>query len=681
MEEKMKNGKKILIVDDSEMNREILIDILENEFDILEASNGLEGVKMLKKYNIDIALVLLDIVMPEMDGFEVLAIMNKYHWIDDIPVVMISAENSTSYIERAYELGVTDFIGRPFDANVVYRRVHNTIMLYEKQNKLVKMVTDQIYEKEKRSNLMIGILSHVVEVRNGESGLHVLHVQTITEILLKHLAQKSTSYHLTKEQISMISLASALHDIGKIAIDEKILNKPGKFTDEEYAIMKTHATIGASMLEELPMYNDEKMVSIAREICHWHHERYDGRGYPDGLKGEEIPISAQVVAVADVYDALVSPRVYKSAFSHEDALKMIANGECGAFNPLLLECLQEVAPKLKEELAITSAVRNTEKEIYSIIDQIHEHSELSVSEKTIESLEYERSKNRFFAIMSDEIQFEYTRDPSTLIIDEWGVKTLGIDEVTLNPLEDVKIKNCVGENNLNKILKKLHNTSPRHTDIELDCKININGKKRWCRIVARTVWKTEKSERYEKFFGKIRDIHDTMTEISNLKEQAAHDELTGLLNRVVAKETIKNRIQTNPYEKYAMIIFDIDHFKSINVHYGHIYGDEILKQVASVLFESIRDNDVAARVGGDEFMFFLQYKDNNLEEIIDRIFHSLTGKYEDIDVFVSMGIATSIDVGTDYQTLFHCADTALYAAKNNGRHQYCFYDHSMKDLL
>ena len=256
--------------------------------------------------------------------------MNKYRWIEDIPVIMISAERGSSHIERAFELGITDFISRPFDTLIVHRRVVNTILLYAKQKRLAAMVAEQIYENEHRSSLMIDILSHIVEFRNGESGLHVRHVHTLTEIMLKTLIQRTDKYHLTQTDISVISTASALHDIGKIAIPEEILNKPGRFTDEEFAIMKTHSMVGAEMLKDLLIYQDEPLVKAAYEICRWHHERWDGRGYPDGLKGDEIPISAQMVALADVYDALTSERVYKPAFSHEQAVEMILGGQCGA---------------------------------------------------------------------------------------------------------------------------------------------------------------------------------------------------------------------------------------------------------------------------------------------------------------------------------------------------------------
>ena len=344
-----KARQQILIVDDSEMNRAILSEMLKKDFDILEAENGKECLDILQQYGMGISLVLLDIVMPVVDGFEVLDMMVHNRWIEDIPVIMISSEDSEPYIRRAYEHGVSDYINRPFDAKVVYQRVYNTIKLYAKQRKLVTLVTDQIYEKEKNNQMMISILSQIVEFRNSESGSHVLHINMITGMLLERLMQKTDQYHLQWSDQFLITTASALHDIGKIGIDEKILNKPGKLTKEEFEIMKTHTLIGASMLKSIEMYQNEKLLQVAYQICRWHHERYDGKGYPDGLKGEEIPISAQVVAIADVYDALVGKRVYKKAFSHETAIHMILNGECGAFNPLLLECLTDIQNRLKEE--------------------------------------------------------------------------------------------------------------------------------------------------------------------------------------------------------------------------------------------------------------------------------------------------------------------------------------------
>lgn len=359
---------KILIVDDSEMNREILSSILGDEFDILEAADGKECISVIRKHGRDIALVLLDIVMPEMDGFEVLEFMNKHEWIDDIPVIMISSEDSAASVKKAYEMGVSDYINRPFDVEVVHRRVFNTIKLYAKQRRLIALITNQVYEKEKNNRILIEILSQIVEFRNGESGRHVLNVNIITGILLEQLTQITDKYNISWSDRLIITTAASLHDIGKIGINEKILNKAGRLTPQEIEKIKEHTVIGASILENMELFKDEELVKTAYQICRWHHERYDGRGYPDGLKGEEIPVSAQVVALADVYDALVSRRVYKKSYSHEEAMKMILGGECGAFNPVLLQCLTEAQDKIKESIVIKeengiSCRRNVMKEL------------------------------------------------------------------------------------------------------------------------------------------------------------------------------------------------------------------------------------------------------------------------------------------------------------------------------
>lgn len=382
---------RILIVDDSEMNRMILSEMLKGEFEILEAENGSVCLDMLSRYEMKISLILLDIVMPGMDGFGVLEYMNRNNLIKDIPVIMISGEDSGEVIKRAYEMGGSDYIKRPFDMEVVHRRVLNTIKLYAKQRRLVAMVMNQVFEKEKNSRMLISVLSEIVEFRNGESGTHVLNINILTTMILEQLAKKTDKYHLSWSNRMLISTASSLHDIGKIGIDEKILNKPGRLTPEERKIMEKHTVIGADMLANLPMYEDEPLMKVAYQICRWHHERYDGKGYPDGLKGEEIPISAQVVALADVYDALTSERVYKKAYSHEEAVQMICNGECGTFNPLLLECLCEIQDPIKKEL---------QKAAY--------RSEMSDPERKNKKFEhYDNSQKKFFGAVTQAIEEEY----------------------------------------------------------------------------------------------------------------------------------------------------------------------------------------------------------------------------------------------------------------------------------
>lgn len=341
---------QILIVDDAEINREILAEILGSDFRILTAGNGEECIEMLQQYGRNIALILLDIVMPVMDGFEVLSYMNKNNLIENIPVIMISSASDKEYMRRAYGMGISDYISRPFDTQIVFRRVCNVINLYSRQRRLVSIIAKQTYESEKNNRMMLEIFSNIVELRNGEDGAHVLHVNVLTGMLLERLLQKTDKYNLSWKERSLIVTASALHDIGKMGISKSLLNKKGKLTPEEFETVKQHTVIGAKMLEDMAMYKDEALVKTAIEICRHHHERYDGNGYPDGLKGDDIPISAQVVALADVYDALVSERPYKETYTHDEAMQMILNGECGCFNPLLLECFTDISENIKEEL-------------------------------------------------------------------------------------------------------------------------------------------------------------------------------------------------------------------------------------------------------------------------------------------------------------------------------------------
>lgn len=342
----------VLIVDDSEMNRIILNEMLKDEYRVLEADNGRTALDMVDRYGDELSLVLLDIIMPGMNGFEVLGELSRRTVADSLPVIMISSEDSDDVVLRAYELGASDYINRPFNARVVRRRVSNTIRLYAKQRRLTSLLSQQYNERVKNSRMLIDIMAGVMELRNGESGLHVTHIEKLTELLLGCLVHRSDQFPLDNEQRSTIAMASALHDIGKMSIDDAILNKPGRLTPEEFEIMKTHTTIGADMLRELGSHHaGNALMEYAYQIARWHHERWDGKGYPDGLKGDDIPIAAQVVSVADVYDALTSVRVYKDAIPHEEAIQMILDGKRGTFNPLLLDCLLEVQDQIAETLA------------------------------------------------------------------------------------------------------------------------------------------------------------------------------------------------------------------------------------------------------------------------------------------------------------------------------------------
>ena len=512
--------QKILIADDSEMNRELLAAILEEEYDIIQVNDGVQAVDCLQRQAEEISLLLLDIVMPHMDGFEVLSYMNKEHWIDAIPVVIISSENSPIYIKRGYDLGATDFIGKPFDANMVLRRSANAILLGAKQRRMTSIVSNQIYEREKSSKLMINILSHIVEFRNGESGLHVLHIQTITEMLLRQLVQKENNrYALSKEQIRMITTASALHDIGKISIPDEILNKPGRLTAEEFAVIKGHSMAGANMLSELPLdQKEEPLVKTAYEICRWHHERYDGGGYPDGLKGEEIPVSAQVVALADVYDALTSERCYKDAYSHEKAIEMILAGQCGAFNPLMLECLLDISSSLKKKMGYKSKERYEQTDLSDIASRFHDF-EMDSSEKIVQQLEFERMRYNFLAEGSRNIVFTYTISPPLLTFNQAGCKRSGITEPSFSPLQSGVLKDLVEEQSLKRLIRKITQATRETPDVTSNLFLTDGKNPCHYRCECRVIWTDGAEKGYTGVVGKLTDITDDYMVMENVREE------------------------------------------------------------------------------------------------------------------------------------------------------------------
>ncbi len=673
----MEQKYQILIVDDAEINRSMLADMLTDQYSILEASNGMEAISILEKQHSEISLVLLDIMMPEMNGFEVLSIMTRSEWLRSVPVIMISAETSSSYIDQAYDLGATDYISRPFDEKTVQRRVKNTIMLYAKQKMLEGMVTEQILEKERNNFLMVEILSNIVEFRNGESGLHVLHIRTITELLLRHLVRMTDQYQLSASEIAMIVNASALHDIGKISIPESILNKPGKLTPEEFEIMKSHCVIGAQILENAPRHQNEELVRIAHDICRWHHERYDGKGYPDGLKGEKIPISAQVVALADVYDALTSERVYKPAFTHEAAMRMILNGECGSFNPILSQCLIEMGPRIAEEMERSTQEQISASEISDISTQLL--SSGKVSSRTLALLEQERTKYQFFASMSKEIQYEYNMASDLLTISDWGAAQLGLSEVIAHPGSNLELQRVLSYDDLHDLYSRVLKAEPENPIVNATYALNIKGQMRWYKVVARPLW-VEGNTVMTGTIGKFSDIHEERLQLEALRKKADQDSLTKLHNHMSARALVEKTLARDRSSKFALILLDLDLFKHANDQYGHMFGDEVLKDVAQRIVRNIRKEDIAARIGGDEFLIFTAYQ-TDVEPIVNRLFTAISGEHAGFEISLSMGVSTCPKDGMNYELLFHRADQALYAAKKRGKKQLCFYDPSVKGTL
>ena len=500
----MNEKPKILIADDSEINRALLKEILGDGYDYLEAEDGVAAVELMRQRT-DISLLLLDLMMPGMDGFDVLRVMKYHAWLDEIPVIVISAAEDTANIERAYDLGVTDYIRRPFERIMVLRRVKNILMLYAKQKRLTRLVTDQVYEKEHNSVLMISILSHVVEFRNSESGLHVLHIRTLTDLLLHRLVQKTDRYQLDESDIALISTASALHDIGKIVIPEEILNKPGRLTAEEFAIIKNHTVAGAQMLQDLgrAIARDEPLLQVAHAICRWHHERWDGNGYPDRLKEDEIPIAAQVVALADVYDALTSERCYKHAYDHDTALRMILNGECGAFNPLLLDCLRESSEQLRTELTRSEWDRGFRQETHRLSEEILHREALPRENHSQLLLEQEKERTDFYAAQCGGIRFDYDLLAGNVTVYDYHAEPL--QQKTVTDFAQGKGLSFLNEQDRRKLSKAISRATPEAPDVVLPVMVQRDGKPHLHRMALHTIWSGAGVRRCVNVLGQLTD--------------------------------------------------------------------------------------------------------------------------------------------------------------------------------
>ena len=537
------NRQKILIVDDSELNREMLKAILGEEYDYAEAEDGAQAILMLQQ-DMNIDLLLLDINMPKIDGFGVLERLNQFRWIEELPVIMISATEDRAVIERCYSLGITDYIRRPFDSFIVQRRVKNTLTLYANQKRLMGMVSDQIYQNEKDSHVMIGILSHIVEFRNSESGQHVLHIRTLTDLLLHQLVQKTDRYQLDESDISLISTASALHDIGKIMIPEEILNKPGRLTEEEYATIKTHTTEGARILKGLAIGQDEPLVKVAHAICRWHHERWDGGGYPDRLKGDEIPIAAQVVALADVYDALTSERCYKQSYSHEKAVDMILHGECGSFNPLLMECLKESSELLRTELQRSEYDRGFRHETRRLSEEILHREALPREDRAQRLLDLERERTAFYAEQRGGIQFDYD-------ILSGSVTVVNRYEDPVNRTQKLDFDKGMGLTFLSgkdrrKLLDAIADATPEEPDAAFSVLVAVDQEYRLHRLVMHTMWSRAGVRHCVSVVGQITDDHARLQElmlgdVNSDQPEALLERLKGIFDivRLVDPESTK----------------------------------------------------------------------------------------------------------------------------------------------
>ncbi len=684
----------VLIVDDVELNRAILAELFSDTYHILEAEDGQEALDILEK-NIDrIVMVLLDIVMPVMDGFEVLQAMSDRKLIENVPVVLITSENSDRAALQGYQLGVSDIINKPFNPEVVKRRVANVIELFMHKSNLEKLVGKQIETLEKQAcklnqvnNFLIETLSTAVEFRNCESGQHIKRIRHTTQILLEAISNEYPEYELSPYHIEKISSASAMHDIGKIAIPDYILNKPGKLTAEEFEIMKAHCIRGCEFLQSIHYAQDEEYFRFCYEICRHHHERWDGNGYPDKLKGDNIPIWAQVVSLADVYDALTSKRVYKNAYSHEKAVKMILDGECGVFNPKLLDVFIKMASVLERDLVSNEEMADAEFTactFESPLEAVPKTEDTGLSSRTLRLLELEREKYRILSELSGDIVFNYDTKSDVLEFSEKYYDLFHRDIRIPNARDTIEHSQVIHSEDRSRFLRRLTELTPRFPSCRIELRMMVPDQGfEWFEVNVHALWNTETNVECIGYLGKLVNIHERKIEANLLRKQANMDSLTELDNRKRIRERLVSLFDGNKKEAGAFFFIDIDNFKAINDNLGHMFGDEILRYIASEIKRKVRSTDIVGRIGGDEFVAFLRNsssekaiaeKAQDICDLFRKTYKELIDKY---NVSCSVGISLFPRDGMTYEELFHNADRALYYAKERGKNSYAFYSHTM----
>lgn len=670
----MREKPRVLIVDDVELNRAFLSDILKDDYQISEACDGIEALEQIADLKDRLSIVLLDIIMPGKDGFEVLEEMKKSGWLERIPVVLISAENSAEYISRAYGMGAADYISRPFDSGIIKKRVENTISLHMRHQEMKKYVLDRMQRRDRAEGELIDLLSTLVEFRSQEPEHHIKQVRELTKLLLETLVEKFPKYKLEPIRIGMISRAAALHDVGKAFISLEILNKPGRLEAEEYEQVKQHAAAGASMLEKL---EKSKLIEYAIDICRYHHERFDGSGYPAGLKGKAIPLCAQVVGLADAYDVLVNRRVYKKAYTHEQAVEMLLAGEFGAFNPDLLACLTAKSEKIKQCAASAGAASPVRRkgEPQSLEDIFLAHGG-GVSSRTLFLLEQERIKYQFLASLSNEVLFEYDAQEDTLVFSGRAHEEMDLPVMLKNVSKNKAAVKLLSERDIQDIGERILASTPEAPILkEQYLVMQKDGTKQWNEFSMRTMWGDGLVPSLTGVIGKMTNIHASKLEEARLTNLAERDPLTGLYNQAAARRKVEALLSRKPDRPAAFLFFDFDNFKTINDTLGHAFGDRILCHISDTILKNVSYGDIAARVGGDEFIVFMRDVSDKrqIEQRTRQLFESLCGTYEQCVFSVSTGVAVYPDDGDSFASLYEAADRALYVSKGLGKRQYTFF--------
>lgn len=513
--------RRLLIADDSELNRAILANILEQDYDIIEVTGGEEALAALQSYRGEISALLLDIVMPGMGGFEVLEEMRRRQLLDEVPTIMISAETGNAYIDRAFTLGASDYISRPFAPAVVRHRIINTILMHTKKQQLMDVAAGWFRRQEKNSEVLVSVLCYGLEYRCGESGLHMKGVGRLTALLLRRLLEMTDRYPLSADDIEVIAMAARLHDIGKLLVPSELLKKPSPLSAEELVQVRRHTLLGAQIVSGLMQYRNEELVEYAVTVCRFHHERWNGDGYPEGLAGDAIPIAAQVVSLADAYDALTSKRSYKEAYTHEQALEMIRAGECGSFNPLLLRCLDDISEEVRQY--VEERNRAQDSEVHRAVEELYGGQDIMAARMT-HQIEEASAKQEYFSALTEELWFEYTVQPSAVNLSRGACEQTGLPSVTVDPQNNVDFLAVVGSDTVRALRERLETLPSDETHIELMADIMLGGRLRRCRLTVLVIRSVSSSViGCSRLVGKVDDINDSYARLEEYDRESENE--------------------------------------------------------------------------------------------------------------------------------------------------------------
>ena len=660
----------LLIVDDDEQNRAMLRELFRDRYETLETDSAQDALEMIERHPARIGLMVLD----ELNDFQLLRDMHARGFLPGIPVMMLATSVSQEKAAAAIRLGVSDFIELPINPEIVKRRAQRLVESERERASVEELVEARTYEIRRANRYAIEALSTIVEFRSGETAQHTRRISLATRLFCQALSKHYMEYNLTDTMIDDIVCASALHDVGMIAVPESILNKPGRLSNEEFEIMKRHTIYGAQVIERISAAGGERFFSYCRDICLCHHERWDGNGYPGGVPGDEIPIWAQVVALADVYEALTSERVYKPPFSHEQALSMISNGDCGAFNPKLLATLDLIAARLKgalDELTYSGDPMLSDAP-YESIEQL--------SPRALKLLEHEREQYKTYASLSGEVLIDYDCVRDQLSFSGRFSDHFNCDSVIPNASASDAMNRYLYPGDRDTLRNAIKSASAENPVLKMDLRLlTMRGWYEWYEVVIRTLWRGEGSRNCVRALGKLTNIDQAVRETCRLREQATRDVLTGLLNRVETERCIKQRLMENEDVGGALLYIDIDDFKEINDSRGHGYGDDVLRKMGQAVHGNIRDTDIAGRIGGDEFVVYLDRVRSeegivgNVERLITVMRQGVSVRSERAQISVSVGVARFPQDGARYETLLEKADQAMYTAKYNGKGCYAFY--------